>query len=216
MITALGSVRMAVLQAYLDDCRSQCWSVVGDGGGIVSSTDMVATHWHDAPMARAIDGLPDELRHWVLWAYGPGSHSSMTANWAGAGEAVLDQSLGLGFDIRERLSRMREPTALRAKWIIRVCMKNYVALACDLPTSQIARKPEHFEREIQRMSNVMIRLDIKNRNFKQNFGWVNEPVRRACEELDRQALPILGAALSIVRERSGQASGRTVSVFSTH
>lgn len=194
-ITTKRSARVAILEAYSIELQATSGFENAGGPTSTSTTHKIANKYEAAKIIAAVENQPD-LKHWLIWAYGPAFFASRQSHQKGA-------VLLVGNHIDLKNGRDCCPAIqLRAELLVYLHMENYRALA--ITGARKYRKAEHFNQAMRRLTSGAVGLDVKNRNYSRGFGFITERVEERCSELDRQGLGIVGQALANIRYERGE------------
>jgi len=191
IITTKFSARVAILEAYSIELQGNS-DFTGSAGGrpMTTSTHRLASRYEAAKIISAVEKLPNHIRAWLMWAYGPAVFAVIRSN-----QEVAVAAIAALVDVD--LAALSDPVALRTQLLVYAHMDNYRAMA--VTGHRKYRKPAHFGRAVRRISGGAVGFDLSGRNFGRDYGYLAALVEQACAELDKAGLPSVGAALASVR-----------------
>lgn len=193
-ITARYSTRTAILQAYSIEMQATSGFESAGGRASTTTTHKIASKYEAAKIIAAVENQP-QLKHWLIWAYGPAVMASIRSVQEGAVNQVA-----VGISISPGNAR-RPGAKTRAQLLVYLHMDNYRALA--ITGSRKYRKPAHFDQAMRRLTSGIVGLDIQNRNYNREFGYLGEQIEGRCSDLDRQGLGKVSQALANIRYERG-------------
>ena len=190
-ITTKFSARVAILEAYSIELQGNS-DFTGSPGGrpMTTSTHRLACRYEAAKIISAVEKLPNHIRAWLMWAYGPAVFAMQRSVQEGAVAAVFTL-------VDLPLDDMAPQISLRSRLLIYAHMDNYRAMA--VTGHRKYRKPAHFDHAVRRISGGAVGFDLSGRNFGRDYGYLAALVEQACADLDKAGLPPVGAALASVR-----------------
>jgi hypothetical protein len=157
---------------------------------MTTSTHRLASRYEAAKIISAVEKLPNHIRAWLMWAYGPAVFAVIRSNQEAAIAAIAEL-------VDVDLAVLSEPVALRTQLLVYAHMDNYRAMAAT--GHRKYRKPAHFDQAVRRISGGAVGFDLSGRNFGRDYGYLAALVEQSCAELDKAGLPPVGAALASVR-----------------
>lgn len=188
-----NSARIAILQAYSVDLKGSSDFTPVVSGGQSSSVDIISNRYLAGYVIAAVEAQ-EQLRHWLLWAYGPALFESKHSNQSGAARLVAERC-----DIEwESLS---DAVNKRTQALIYLHMDNYRAFANT--GAYKYRKPAHFAVALERLTGGVLKLHLGN--YQRDFGYLADVVRNACEQLDKISLGPVATVLPHLGELQGVA-----------
>lgn len=187
------SARTAILQAYSVDMQGTSDFTPIVSGGQASSLDRIGNRYTAGIVIAAVEAQ-EQLRHWLLWAYGPAMFASQRSHQLGAVKLVAGLC-DIDWD------SMRDVIRQRTEVLIYVHMDNYRALS--VTGHRKYRKPAHFSVAVERLTSSALKIDLSN--YRRDFDYLEQVVHDACETLDRRGLGPVAATLPRIAELQGAA-----------
>ena len=153
MITP-NSARSAIMQAYSIDLHGGDDFTGVVGSSRASSTQKIANQYEAGIVIAAVEALGN-LRHWLLWAYGP-------YLWADRNQCIHGAFRLVSGVAEIDFEAMKENKRVRTELMVLVCMDNYKALAVN--GAKKYRKPAHFAAAVDRLSGGQHKINLTNYN----------------------------------------------------